>query len=120
MMDVFAEGGYPMWFLLAAGLALLAASGNFASRPTRARLDLTKALGLTTFLAISMGTAADVSAVGHHAPEYLAHHPAETLANVVLQGVGESMSPAILGFSCLTLAAALVSVGLFRAGNEMA
>jgi hypothetical protein len=50
----------------------------------------------------------------------LAHHPAETLANVVLQGVGESMSPAILGFSCLTLAAALVSVGLFRAGNEMA
>jgi hypothetical protein len=50
----------------------------------------------------------------------LAHHPAETLASVVLQGVGESMSPAILGFSCLTLAAALVSVGLFRAGSEMA
>ena len=37
-----------------------------------------------------------------------------------MQGVGESMSPAILGFSCLTLAAALVSVGLFRAGGEMA
>ena len=109
-----------MWFLLAAGLALLAASGSFAARPTRSRLDLTKALGLTNFLAILMGTAADVSAVGHHAPEYLAHHPTETLATVVLQGVGESMSPAILGFSCLTLASALVAVGLFRAGTEMA
>jgi hypothetical protein len=120
MLDVFAEGGYPMWFLLAACLALLAASGNFAARPARAGLDLTKALGLTTFFAILMGTAADVSAVGHHAPEYLAHHPAESMATVVLQGAGESMSPAILGFSCLTLAAALVAVGLFRAGSEMA
>jgi hypothetical protein len=120
MLDVFAEGGYPMWFLLAAALTLLAVSGDFAARPTRSRLALTKALGLTTFFSILMGTAADVSAVGHHAPEYLAHHPADTLATVVLQGVGESMSPAVLGFSCLTLAGALVSVGLFRAGSEMA
>jgi hypothetical protein len=120
MLEVFTEGGYPMWFLLAAALSLLAAAGDFAARPTRTRLDLTKALGLTTFLSIAMGIAADVSAVGHHASEYLAHHPAETLATVVLQGVGESMSPAVMGFSCLTLAAALVSVGLFRAGGEMA
>jgi hypothetical protein len=116
MLQMFTEGGYPMWFLLAAALALLAAAGDFAARPTRARLGLTKALGLTTFLSIAMGTAADFSAVGHHASEF----PAESLATIVLQGVGESMSPAILGFSCLTLAAALVSVGLFRAGTEIA
>jgi hypothetical protein len=120
MLDIFAEGGYPMWFLLAAALALLIAAGNYAARPSVPRLELTKALGLTTLLSIAMGTAADVSAVGHHAPEYLSRHPGETLASVVLQGVGEAMSPSILGFSCLTLAGALVSLRLLRKGGEMA
>jgi hypothetical protein len=118
MLEVFEEGGYPMWFLLVAALALLASAGNFAARPTRRRAELTRALGLTTFFSIAMGTAVDVATVGHRAPDYLASHPQETLATVALRGLGESMSPCILGFSCLAIAGVLASFGVFRGGAE--
>ena len=81
MIDLFVEGGYPMWLLLTAALAALAAAGNFAARPSRQRLALTRALGSTTLASILTGTAADIAAVGHHAPEYLAHHPGESMAS---------------------------------------
>jgi hypothetical protein len=118
MIEVFQEGGYPMWFLLLAALALLASAGNFAVRPTRRRAELTRALGITTFFSIVTGTAVDVAAVGHHAPEYLARHPEESLATVALRGLGESMSPAILGFSCLAIAGVLGAFGVFRGAEE--
>ncbi|HEX3594755.1 MAG TPA: hypothetical protein VHU80_06625 [Polyangiaceae bacterium] len=120
MVEVFKEGGFPMFFLLAAALAALAAAGNFAARPTRRRLELTRVLGLTTLASILTGTAADIAQVGHHAPEYLADHPGDTLATIALQGFAESMSPAIFGFSCLAIAGVLVSFGVYRAEDEMA
>ena len=120
MIELFVEGGYPMWFLLVAALAALGAAASFAARPSPRRLALTRALSSTTLASILTGTAADVAAVGHHAPEYLARHPNETLASVVLQGVGESMSPAIVGFSCLALACLLIALGIHRSDIEIA
>jgi hypothetical protein len=120
MLELFAEGGYPMWYLLVVGLAALVAASNFAARPSPRRLALTRALGSTTLAALLTGTAVDVAMVGHHAPEYLAHHPGESMASVVLQGVGESMSPAILGFSCLALVCLLIALGIHRAEGEIA
>ena len=120
MFELFVEGGYPMWFLLLAALAALASAGSFAARPTSRRLDLTRALGSTTLASILMGTAADVAAVGHHAPEYLASHPGETMASDVLKGLGESMSPAILGFSSIALVCVLIAFGIYRAEGDLA
>ena len=120
MIELFVEGGYPMWFLLVSALAALGAAANFAARPSPRRLGLTRALSSTTLAAILMGTASDVAAVGHHAPEYLASHPGETMASVALQGLGESMSPAILGFSCLALVCLLIALGMHRADSEIA
>ncbi len=120
MLRTFQEGGYPMWFLLAAALAALASAGNFAARPQRRRLQVTWALALTTLASVVFGTAVDVAEVGHQAPEYLAHNPDQTLATVALQGLAESMSPSIFGFSCLAVVGVLVSFGLYRASGEMA
>ena len=120
MIELFIEGGYPMWFLLVAALAALAAAANFAVRPSARRLALTRSLGATTFASILTGTAADIAAVGHHAPEYLGRHPGETMASVALQGLGESMSPAILGFSCIAIVCVLISLGIHRSESEIA
>jgi hypothetical protein len=117
MIRLFEEGGYPMWFLLAAALATLAAAGRFAAAPTEARLALTRSLSATTLLSMLMGTAVAVAAVGHGAAEYLAHHPGETMVTVLLQGVAECMSPVILGCSCLAVVSVLVSFGRLRAGD---
>ena len=120
MVELFVEGGYPMWFLFIAALAALGSAASFAARPSRKRLALTRALGTTTLASILTGTAADVAAVGHHAPEYLARHLGESMPSVILQGMGESMSPAILGFSCLSIVGVLISFGVHRSEGEIA
>src|SRR6185295_19902234 len=111
MIRLFEEGGYPMWFLLVAVLAALAAAGRFAAQPTRARLALARSLSGTVLLSLLMGTATAVAAVGHGAAGYLARHPEETIVTVLLQGMAECMSPAIFGFSSLTLVSGLLALG---------
>jgi uncharacterized membrane protein len=119
MMTLFLEGGFPMWFLLAFGLLSLLASGRFAFRPSRARLRLTVSLGLATLFTVLTAIAADLAMVGHQVPRYLTSHPKETLASVLLQGFAESMSPAILGFSVLTVVALFLALGYYRESADL-
>ncbi|HEX2731297.1 MAG TPA: hypothetical protein VHM70_06830 [Polyangiaceae bacterium] len=114
MWILFQEGGYPMWFLICFGLLTLISAAAFAHKPKRQKLRLTLGLGVTTLCSIATGVAADVAAVGHQAPDYLKAHPTESLATVLLQGVAESLSPAIFGGFILTIVALWVSVGLWR------
>ena len=119
MWTLIIEGGYPMWFLLLFGLAGLAAAIRYAQRPTRSGLHFVAGLAATTLMSICTGTAADLAAVGHKAPDYLRAHPNMSLAEVTLVGFGESLSPAVLGFSLLTMIALVVSFGLLRARSEL-
>jgi hypothetical protein len=114
MWMLFVEGGYPMWFLLAFGLSALAAAARYAWRPSARALRVCSGLSTCTLLSICTGVATDLSAVGHKAPEYLRQNPGLTLAEVVLEGVGESMSPAIFGFTLLLMTALFVTYGLGR------
>jgi hypothetical protein len=114
MLTLFAEGGYPMWFLVFFGICTLLAAAAFAYRPERARLRLTVGLAATTLCSIGTGVAADLAQVGHHVGEYHRAHPGSTLPELVLQGFAESMSPAIFGGFILTIVALWVSLGLWR------
>jgi len=114
MMTLFREGGFPIWFLLAFGALSLIFGARYALRPDPNRLRLAAALGLATLLTMFTAISADLAMVGHHAPDYLAQHPEQSLASVLLQGFAEAMSPAILGFTLLTLVALCVALGCYR------
>ena len=114
MLTLFTEGGFPMWFLLAFGLATLVSSARFARAPARRILRTTFALAGATALTTLTGICADLAAVGHEAPAYLVAHPGSTMVEVLLQGVAESMSPGILGFTMLSLAALIAALGFQR------
>jgi peptidoglycan biosynthesis protein MviN/MurJ (putative lipid II flippase) len=116
MTTLFLEGGFPMFFLLAFGLAALFFAVRYARSPTPAAVRCTVALGVATFFATLTAIAADLAAIGHHAPAYLKTHPEMSIGEVVLQGVGESMSPAILGFTVLSLTALIATLGAYREG----
>ena len=119
MITLFREGGFPMWFLLAFGALSLLAGGRFALRPGAGRLRLVVALSLATLFTVLTAVGADLATVGHQAPEYLSHHPEQTLATVLLAGFAESMSPAILGFTVLTLVALFVALGCYRESPDV-
>jgi hypothetical protein len=119
MMTLILEGGFPMWFLLVFGALALFAGGRFAFHPEPDRLRLAAALGLATLFTVLTAIGADLAAVGHHASEYWAHHPEQTLASVLLQGFAESMSPAIVGFTTLTVLALFIALGCYRESHDM-
>jgi hypothetical protein len=117
MKTLFMEGGAPMWFLLAFGIGMLILGVRYAIAPTAWAFRATLGLGSATLFTAVTGTCADLAAVGHHAPAYLKAHPGMTLAEVLLQGFAESMAPGILGFTMLSLAAMIVTLGFYREGK---
>jgi len=114
MPEWFVAGGWSMWFLLVVGaLALMAALG-FARRPDPAGLERLHCLSRAVAWGVVTGIATDLAAVATTIagrPEW-AHGPDFGL--LVLQGVGESMSPAILGGAVLSIVGLLSAAGHAR------
>jgi hypothetical protein len=114
MATLVREGGFPVFFLLTFGLAAMGFAVRFATAPSQRVLRTTLALCAATVLTSINGIFAALSAVGHDAPEYVKRHPGTTLQEVVLLGLGESMSPGILGFTVLSLIALILALGAYR------
>ncbi len=115
MLTLIQEAGFPIWFVLAFGALTLLCSARYAATPRVERLALAGALACATLFSTFTAVCADLAAVGHHGPEFLAQHPDTQVYALVLQGGAESLSPAIIGFSVLTLAALLTALGCYRA-----
>lgn len=118
LQHFFAEGGFAMFFLLAFGLATLVAASAYAFRVTRVARRLCLGLGSATVFATLAAVCVDLSTVGHFAPDYVRRHPDVTLARAVLQGIAESLAPAVLGFTLLAVSALLVTLGAYREPGE--
>ena len=118
MKTLMLEGGFPIWFLLAFGLATLVFAGRFAWAPARRTLRTTCALACATGMTTLTSTCTALAAVGHHAPQYLRARPNESMMSVLLEGAAESLSAGILGFTCLSLAALLIALGFHREAIE--
>lgn len=112
MWNLFRNGGFPMYFVVGFGLVTMLTAFSYAMRPAAERERFVRWMGLATIASVLCGTAADLAAVAR----YVATTPMETgkMLAIVVEGVGESMSPAIFGFSMLSLAAAMIAVGKRR------
>ena len=103
-----------MWFLMVFGALSLICGARFALRPEPARLRMAGAMSLATLFTTLTGVCTDLATVGHQVPIFMAHNSSDLLPSLLLQGFAESMSPAILGFTVLTLAALFIALGCHR------
>lgn len=113
MVQFFMNGGFPMWFILAFGLASLIGAVMFAARPDEIRLGSLRAMSWATGFASFAGFIAGV-AVTFAA---CANLPAEEAGNwhvYALMGTSESASNLILGASFLALTWLVIAIGLRR------
>jgi hypothetical protein len=113
MITLIRDGGWSMFVILAFGLAALLTAASYAIRPDAVREGFLQWMSRAVLWAIFCGIASDFATVCH----YVAHDSSLTgdqLARIVLEGVGESMSPAIVGFAFLALVALLTAVGRRR------
>jgi hypothetical protein len=109
MLEFFMAGGFPMWFLLIFGGLSLAGAVLFARRPDAQRLASVRALSVATLCSVGAGVASCFAAVGYNVPQHFADEP--NVHMVVLTGIAESMSPAIMGLAILSITWLIVAVG---------
>jgi hypothetical protein len=113
-------GGWSIWFvLLFAGFTLAAAVG-FMLRPEALRLDAVRSFSWATTFSILSGVCLNLAAVGSKAPVMAKSASSPPLHVLVMDGIAESVVPAILGFMLLSLAWTLVGVGQRRLAREAA
>jgi hypothetical protein len=116
MVELFGAGGFPMYAVVGFGLAALVAACLFAWRPRWERLGFIAGTSAATIFISLAGFAKDIAKVFS-----FVHHRMgkddwdERLAmRAVLQGISESMSPVIFGFSFVALVAFVCAIGLRR------
>ena len=116
MMEFFAAGGWPMIVVLLFGALTLVGAGAFFHKPEERHIGMIRGLSVATVFSVLCGVCADLATVFTKVPSTPEWAQSPDLPLIVMQGLGESLTPAILGFSLLSLAWLVTAVGVRRLG----
>jgi hypothetical protein len=119
MMSFMQAGGWSMWVVLLFGLITLVASGLFAFRPDERKIAFIRAMSLATSFSVLSGVTSDIAAVMTKVPEHPEWSKSPDLHLIVMTGIGESMAPAVLGFTMLSLVWMIAAVGVRRLAHAV-
>jgi hypothetical protein len=111
MMEFMRAGGVPIWIVLLFGLIALVTGVIFLFRPNERRARVLRSLMSATLYSVLAAIVSDLAAVMFKVPRNPAWAKSPDLPLIVMTGIGESLTPAILGFTILSLAALLSAVG---------
>lgn len=120
-MKLMQEGGFPMVFILLFGLAGLGAAIRYAKAPSDRWQALCQGLGRATLFSTLATLGADLGATWHALAGQRFPNidiKAPDGPQMLLQGMGESMSPIIMGFALLALVHLFHAIGSFRAAKS--
>jgi hypothetical protein len=113
------EGGWAMWFVLAFGTITLALAAGFAHRPDPRRLASVVAFTRATLFAVAAAVSVDLAAVGSKIPANPEWAKSPSVHLIVMEGIAESLAPAILGCSLCCVVWIVVAVGERRRLREL-
>jgi hypothetical protein len=113
-VQFFLAGGVPMLFVVVLGLLAVAAAVPYARRPGNKPLGVVRALTVATAFSVLCATWSDLCAVFTKVPAHPEWVAESGLASVVMTGLGESLTPGVVGFALLSAAWLLVAVGARR------
>lgn len=112
MLTFLLAGGLPSMVILVLAVWLLIVAGRFAASATAGRLATVRALARATTCAVVTGVAGNLIAVAWtvSGDDELMRAPLQPL----LRGVGEALTPAVLGGTALAITWMLIAYGLRR------
>ena len=114
MFTLMARGGFPMYFVLGFGLIALAAAARFALVPRLARISFVHSMASATLWATLTCMTADLATVFTRLPQTQEWMSDPHWHFILIMGLGESLSPCIIGFALLALTSLLIAVGQSR------
>lgn len=104
-------GGYPIWIVLALSIPMLYLGVRFAIAADARRLAMLRGLTWAQVFAVGSGVASNVLAVMWNVGRTTDDEP---VLPRILIGLGEALTPAVLGLSMLTITWILITFGLRR------
>ena len=112
MLTLIRNGGVPVLFVVAFGLAGVLTALAQARHPRPEREGFIRGMMRATLFSTLCALAADLAAVMMYLKSL---PPAQDASRLLFEGIGESMSPPILGFALLSVTAFLQAVAARRA-----
>ena len=119
MLEFLRAGGVGMVFVLLLGAGTLLTSAMFARRPDERGMALLRSLTVATVFAILTAVASNVTAVMFKVPSHPVWSKSPDLHLIVMTGLGEALTPAILGGAFLTLTWLVAGVGMRRLAERL-
>ncbi|HTV26008.1 MAG TPA: hypothetical protein VMG12_45230 [Polyangiaceae bacterium] len=111
-------GGPSIWFVMLFAGFTLAAAVAFMRRPDPRRADAVRSFTRATAFSILSSVCLNLAAVGSKVPANPEWANSPRLPLIVMEGISESLAPAILGFMLLSLSWTLMAVGHRRLARE--
>jgi hypothetical protein len=112
MAHFIRAGGYPIWIVIALSIPLLYLAVRFAISIDARRLAMLRALTWAQLFAVTSGVTSNVLAVMWNIGRN-EEHLKDPLPPLFI-GLGEAVTPAVLGLSILTVTWILITFGLRR------
>jgi hypothetical protein len=118
-LAMFAQFGYPVWFLILSCLAVLAIAARFAWAGGQRTLRVLAAVSVATLFSTLSVSCMGLVMAGRHAAAAFEGAAAgagaspDKLATFIV-GASEAIAGGVMGFGALTWAGILVAIGLFR------
>jgi hypothetical protein len=114
MMNFMYSGGYSMWLILIFGGINLVSAILFAWRPEEGRLGFVRGMSTATVFVTLSGLAAGLGMTCYRVVAVKEWHSYPDIVLAPLQGIGETMSNGILGFSLLGVVWLVTAIGIRR------
>ncbi len=120
MIEFMRAGGVGMLFVLLTGLGVLATAAYFAVQPKDHLLSMVRGLSVAVVFFTLASVAANLATVFYTVPNNEELAKSADLPLIIMIGIGESLTPAVLGFGLLALSWVAAAVGLRRQGPRFA
>ncbi|MFK7989785.1 MAG: hypothetical protein AB8I08_27450 [Sandaracinaceae bacterium] len=118
MMEFFRAGGWSMLVVLGSGGLTFATAVWMMVRPQPGHVGMVRSFSTATVFAVATGVASNLAAVFHHVASNDAWAHSPDLALIVMTGLAESLTPAVMGGGLLTVAWLTTGVAVRRLGVE--
>jgi hypothetical protein len=119
MIQFMRAGGFPIWIVLLFGLITLVVAGLFVWRPDERKHGMLRGMTMATQYSIWTALFSCLAAVMFKVPQTPEWAKSPDLPLIVMTGIGESLTPCILGFTILSLAWLLGAVGKRRLPDRL-
>ncbi|RLB59065.1 MAG: hypothetical protein DRI90_15870 [Deltaproteobacteria bacterium] len=119
MIEFLRAGGFGMGVVVVVGGITLVTAIMFAHQPDERRMALIRAFTAASLFSVLTAVSSNLATVMVHVPQNPKFADSHDFAKIIMIGIGESLTPAIMGCAILTVTWVIAAVGMRRLSERL-